>query len=120
MNLDKQKNALLALQADNAAKLEELRHRSGDTGFYEETGTESDIPTHDADAGTALFERERDQSFSLEYQGIADSIAHALGKIEAGTYTTCDRCGQPIPADRLAALPYAVMCINCQEIEEGL
>ena len=31
---------------------------------------------------------------------------------------TCEMCAQPIHPDRLKALPYARLCINCKEREE--
>ena len=43
---------------------------------------------------------------------IAD-IRVALARLEAGTYGTCDRCGSPIAAARLEALPTTKHCISC-------
>lgn len=40
-------------------------------------------------------------------------IDHALKRIEAGVYFDCERCGQPIGEQRLGALPYANLCIDC-------
>lgn len=42
------------------------------------------------------------------------SVDHALEKFEAGTYGLCDKCGQPIPQERLEALPQASLCLNCK------
>lgn len=41
-------------------------------------------------------------------------INQALERIEEGTYGVCTNCGQPIQAERLEALPWAELCINCQ------
>ena len=41
-------------------------------------------------------------------------IDHALKKFEAGTYGSCENCGQPIVPARLEALPQAKLCINCK------
>jgi RNA polymerase-binding protein DksA len=41
-------------------------------------------------------------------------VEHALEKIDKGTYGTCDNCGQPIPPERLEALPQASLCLNCK------
>jgi RNA polymerase-binding transcription factor DksA len=41
-------------------------------------------------------------------------IEHALQKYEAGTYGTCDSCGQPIEQARLEALPQANLCLSCK------
>lgn len=40
-------------------------------------------------------------------------IDHALDKLEAGTYGTCDTCGNEIPKTRLEALPAAGLCVDC-------
>jgi RNA polymerase-binding protein DksA len=42
-----------------------------------------------------------------------DEIDAALERVDAGTYGTCERCGQPIGEDRLDARPAATTCIRC-------
>jgi len=42
-------------------------------------------------------------------------IEHALERIRQGTYGQCEICGGKIAAVRLQALPYATMCIECQQ-----
>jgi RNA polymerase-binding protein DksA len=42
------------------------------------------------------------------------SVEHALVKFEEGTYGSCDNCGQPIPSERLEALPQASLCLECK------
>jgi DnaK suppressor protein len=44
-----------------------------------------------------------------------DAIRRALARLDAGTYGTCERCGDPIGAPRLRALPYATACIECAD-----
>ncbi len=41
-------------------------------------------------------------------------IDAALARIADGTYGTCEICGQPIEAERLAAMPEARTCTPCQ------
>jgi DnaK suppressor protein len=33
--------------------------------------------------------------------------------MDLGTYGTCERCGDPVGMDRLEALPWAILCIDC-------
>ena len=40
-------------------------------------------------------------------------IEAALKLISEGTYGTCAKCGEPIDARRLKALPTAATCISC-------
>jgi DnaK suppressor protein len=40
----------------------------------------------------------------------------ALAKIAAGSYGTCERCGRPIGEERLEAIPWALLCIDCKKL----
>ena len=46
-------------------------------------------------------------------------ISEALERIETGDYGVCLQCGGDISTKRLAALPWAVLCLNCQEVEDS-
>lgn len=59
----------------------------------------------------------------LESLGAQDSnrlqmINNALDRIKQGTYGRCLVCKEEIPEERLKAIPYAFMCINCQSRNE--
>ena len=45
-------------------------------------------------------------------------IDSALTRIEQGKYGLCIKCGKRIPQDRLEAIPYALMCIDCKTADE--
>jgi RNA polymerase-binding protein DksA len=45
-------------------------------------------------------------------------IDNTLARINTGKYGVCLKCGKPIPQDRLVAIPYALMCIDCQSKED--
>lgn len=49
-------------------------------------------------------------------------INHALERLRGGLYGTCedDDCGEEISPKRLAAQPWATLCLRCQEIKERL
>ena len=91
-----------ALQAEADQLAEEME--PGDTQFDEESG----------EGGTLNVERERDLALSAQARAAVEEIDRALAKIEAGTYGTCEQCGQPIPKARLKALPYATLCVACK------
>lgn len=44
-------------------------------------------------------------------------ILSAFVRMEDGTYGLCSRCGDPVPWDRLEALPHAKHCTACAELE---
>jgi RNA polymerase-binding protein DksA len=45
-------------------------------------------------------------------------IESALTRIQQGKYGLCIRCSRKIPHERLEAIPYALMCIECKTAEE--
>jgi RNA polymerase-binding protein DksA len=63
---------------------------------------------------TEVFELEKRLAMEHQISDMLSAIDHALKKFEAGTYGTCDHCGQPIEPGRLEALPYASMCMACK------
>ncbi len=50
---------------------------------------------------------------SVEEQTL-EQIDAALVRLDAGTYGICSDCGKPINPERMEALPYATLCIDCQ------
>jgi len=45
-------------------------------------------------------------------------IEAALGRLRDGRYGVCMSCGKKIPRERLEAIPYAVLCVECKASEE--
>jgi RNA polymerase-binding transcription factor DksA len=71
------------------------------------------------DTATATYDRELDQSLEEGAQQTLDAIKDALRKIEDGSYGTCEVCGRPIAPERLAAMPWARLCIDDQRKAAG-
>jgi DnaK suppressor protein len=46
------------------------------------------------------------------------AIDQALGRIEEGSFGSCEGCGEEINAKRLAAIPWASLCRRCQEMKD--
>jgi DnaK suppressor protein len=46
-------------------------------------------------------------------------IDEAMARLQQGAYGICSDCDEPISEARLRALPFAVLCRDCQEIAEG-
>lgn len=46
-------------------------------------------------------------------QGELAKTTHALARLAAGTYGTCERCGGPISLSRLRVIPSATHCEQC-------
>lgn len=91
---------------DLRAEAEQLAEdrEPGDVQFDEESGQ----------GDSMNVERERDLALSAQAMSAVDDIDRALRRMDAGTYGVCERCGEPIPAERLAALPSASLCVKCK------
>lgn len=61
--------------------------------------------------------RGRRQSILDQLEEQLIDVNSALERIHEGTYGICTNCGQPIQAERLEALPWAELCIDCQRKE---
>lgn len=70
---------------------------------------------HDPEGPTIAFERSQIGALVRQVQEHLVEIDAALGRLDAGTYGTCERCGEPIPEGRLEARPVARTCIRCAE-----
>ena len=41
-------------------------------------------------------------------------VEHALASLDAGTFGRCESCGKPIGTERLAIVPHAARCPDCE------
>lgn len=93
-----------------------------DSAAFEDTQSEASgevgMDQDFADAGTATFDRERDLSIRNNIQDLIEQMTRAIARIDEGPYGTCERCGRPIDAARLKALPHALLCMDCKRREE--
>ena len=46
-------------------------------------------------------------------------VHDALARISDGTYGACIDCEEEISRKRLNAMPWALLCIHCQEVSDG-
>jgi DnaK suppressor protein len=68
---------------------------------------------HDPEGATLAFERQHTAALLEQAHEQLAAADAALGRLEAGRYGVCERCGQPIGDDRLAARPAAPTCVRC-------
>ena len=68
----------------------------------------------------AIDNSTRDLAFQMAAVGSSEvqSIDRALRRLEEGSYGQCNECGEPIAEARLRALPFAEMCVKCQQAYE--
>lgn len=68
---------------------------------------------HDPEGATIAFERAQVQALLAQARGRHADLEQGIERVNDGTYDACERCGEPIGADRLAARPGARTCIGC-------
>jgi DnaK suppressor protein len=96
-------DAVAFLERDNAGSIEdELGEISGG------------IDNHMADTATATFDRELEGGLEEGAQQTLVDVNAALRRIEDGSFGTCEVCGKSIGLERLAAIPWARLCIDDQ------
>ena len=61
------------------------------------------------------LEIEQEQSLLVNERALLAQVQRALKRIENGTYGKCVSCGQPIPEERLEAIPWAERDVKCEE-----
>ena len=69
-----------------------------------------------AAAASQVFEQQRDLALRDKNDRHLANVEAAIARLDDATYGTCVRCGRSIVPDRLAALPWAAHCIDCQRI----
>ncbi len=68
---------------------------------------------HDPEGATLAFERQHAAALLEAAREQVAAVDTALRRLAEGRYGVCDRCRQPIGAERLAARPAAVTCVRC-------
>jgi DnaK suppressor protein len=71
-----------------------------------------------ADTGTKTFEREQEITLANNLLERITQVERAIDRLGAGNYGWCERCGNAIPVERLAAFPSATLCVSCKQLEE--
>ena len=81
----------------------------------------SNVPFHMADVGTDNYEVENTLGLMDSERKLLVEIDDALRRIEDGIYGICGGDNEPIPKERLKAIPWARYCVACTNLlEKGL
>ena len=71
-----------------------------------------------ADQASSSYTKELLFSKSNSDRQFLQRIEDALERIDAGEYGVCSSCEESIGLKRLEAVPWARLCIKCQELQE--
>jgi RNA polymerase-binding protein DksA len=83
-------------------------------------GDLSTLPMHLADMGTDSFEQEMSLGLMENESDELEEIQEAFERIQDGSFGLCENCKKKIPKERLKAIPYTRLCVNCKKKEEGV
>jgi DnaK suppressor protein len=89
------------------AELSELLRNSGDGAGDDQ-----------ADSGSSALEREQELTLVNNTRDLLDQNVHALQRVGAVGFGTCESCGEAIGKARLQAFPRATLCVVCKARQE--
>jgi DnaK suppressor protein len=100
------KHLLAKERAETLARVKELMREQARNGG-QPPADEMDVARSlsEVDTHAALFDRAWER---------LSAIDAAIGRLGAGVYGTCARCGDEIPLARLQVIPFAQYCVDCQ------
>jgi len=79
---------------------------------------DSEATQDPADMAANAYTKELLVSMSDNDRKLLNLVDEALERIEEGEYGKCAHCGNPLSEKRLDAVPWARLCISCQDLQE--
>ncbi|MCL6604143.1 MAG: TraR/DksA C4-type zinc finger protein [Paenibacillus sp.] len=98
--------SLIEMQKDLENRIKENDHYDLDNSMRYSSGELSLIDNHPGDVATDLYHRSMDISLLERDEHELVDIGLALASMDEGTYGICVVSGQPIPYERLVAVPH--------------
>ena len=93
-------------------KSAELRARLGELTAPVDADSVIGFGKRIGDGTTQAIQQMGDASMAQNASHLLDQVEKARAKVAAGTWGTCDVCGQPIGEGRLEARPWSLTCIR--------
>jgi DnaK suppressor protein len=111
---------LLEERASRVEALAQLDDRFKER-FDNGDGDLTNYPLHMADEGTDTMEQEKEALLAHQEGEQFLEINEALRRLykEPEEFGRCERCGEQIAFERLDMVPWARLCISCQESVEA-
>jgi len=101
--------------------LDDIKHISDDTLKKSQKDASGDISGytyHMADVATDTYDREFSLSLASNDRQFVYELEDALKRMDDGIFGICESCKCLISKNRLKAVPYARLCVKCQEKQE--
>lgn len=109
--VDEMKDSLFKLKEDI------IRNLISENSDFREIIEDMD-PKDLADIASDDIDRKTIEAIGVQELKRLRLIDAALSRIQNGRYGICMKCDRKIPRERLQAIPYALMCIECKTSEE--
>ena len=103
-----------AILMGNVRRLEDEACRKGSDA----AGDLSTIPLHPADMATDTQQQDMSLLFMQNENVRLQDIEEALERIQENRFGLCEECEQEIALERLRAIPYAPLCVDCKRRQE--
>lgn len=98
----------------NVRRLEDEACRKG----ADAAGDLSTMPLHPADLATDTQEQDMSIFFMENENGQLQQIEEALERLKEDKFGLCEECDNEIALERLRAIPYAPLCLDCKRRQE--
>ena len=112
------KELLLKKKLELLKGIQHIANDSLRTSQRDAAGDLSAYSLHMADMATDNYDREFSLGLADNEQKILNRINLALEKLEGSNFGLCELCNKKIAKVRLKAVPYAELCVPCQEKQE--
>ena len=112
--MEQSSDSAARVAAERRATAERLAALAGQiAALAEQQALTTHDDEHDPEGVTIGFERAQLLGLQAGARHDLGALDRAADRLVAGTYGQCLRCGAPIPAERLEALPAAETCLAC-------
>ena len=118
-DLERFKKLLLKKREDMITEMNNITKDTLSKSQREASGDLSGYSFHMADQASDNYDREFSLNLASDNQKLIYAIDEALGRIKDKSYGRCSQCSKEISRKRLRAVPYAILCIDCQRREEA-
>ena len=92
-----------------------IREAKTEIGEILNEGDKFNGASDDGDVADVALRDEIQGVQSARHRSRLREIEEALRRIDEGTYGVCSECEEEIPVGRLNVVPFALLCVACQE-----
>lgn len=117
IDLDNQRERLLAMRDQLELDLSRNAERLSEDGDDLDPNR-GGVSNHMADDANETSEQEKYAALRQSTERELNRVNMALERLDEGIYGTCANCGKPVGDARLDALPWAIYCIDCQQLDD--